>query len=152
MQLLSQFLLQVLIKEKWSPSHFEITNFQEHSSAEVALLLYMPISLQKPLQASLLHHHTPPTSHLYVASSCPRKKVMKILHKIIKPNNYYKITLQQIRCLKILPKSRVPVMVQWKRIWLGTTGLWVWSLASLSGLSIQCCHELWCRLQMQLGS
>ena len=29
---------------------------------------------------------------------------------------------------------------------------WVWSLASLCGLRIQRCHELWCRLQMQLGS
>ena len=30
--------------------------------------------------------------------------------------------------------------------------LWVQSLASFSGLRIQCCHELWCRSQMQLGS
>ena len=28
----------------------------------------------------------------------------------------------------------------------------VQSLASLSGLRIWCCHELWCRLQTQLGS
>ena len=28
----------------------------------------------------------------------------------------------------------------------------VGSLASLSGLMIQHCHELWCRSQMQLGS
>ena len=28
----------------------------------------------------------------------------------------------------------------------------VWSLASLSGLKIRHCHELWCRLQMRLGS
>ena len=28
----------------------------------------------------------------------------------------------------------------------------VQSLASLSGLRIWHCHELWCRLQMQLGS
>ena len=28
----------------------------------------------------------------------------------------------------------------------------VWSLASLSGLKIQCCPELWCRSQMQHGS
>ena len=28
--------------------------------------------------------------------------------------------------------------------------MWVQSLASLSGLGIQCCHELWCRLQTQL--
>ena len=26
------------------------------------------------------------------------------------------------------------------------------SLASLSGLRIWCCHELWCRLQTRLGS
>ena len=25
--------------------------------------------------------------------------------------------------------------------------MWVWSLASLSALRVQCCHELWCRLQ-----
>ena len=29
----------------------------------------------------------------------------------------------------------------------GTTKLKVWSLALLSGLGIQCCPELWCRLQ-----
>ena len=46
----------------------------------------------------------------------------------------------------------VPTVVQWKRIQLGTTRLWVRSLASLSGLSIWCCRELWCRSQMQLGS
>ena len=28
---------------------------------------------------------------------------------------------------------------------------WVWSLASLSVLRIQCCHELWCRSQAQLS-
>ena len=28
--------------------------------------------------------------------------------------------------------------------------VWVWSLASLSGLRIFCCRELWCRLQMRL--
>ena len=30
--------------------------------------------------------------------------------------------------------------------------LWLRSLALLSGLTIQHCRELWCRLQMQLGS
>ena len=29
---------------------------------------------------------------------------------------------------------------------------WVWSLALLSGLGIQRCRELWCRLQVQLRS
>ena len=30
--------------------------------------------------------------------------------------------------------------------------MWVWSLASLSGLRIWRCHKLWCRLQMWLRS
>ena len=29
---------------------------------------------------------------------------------------------------------------------------WVWFLALISGLRIQCCHELWYRLQIWLGS
>ena len=43
-------------------------------------------------------------------------------------------------------------MAQWKRIQLGTMRLWVRSLASLSGLRMQRCHELWCRSQMLLRS
>ena len=35
---------------------------------------------------------------------------------------------------------------------LVSLGKGVQSLASLSGLRIWCCHELWCRLQMRLGS
>ena len=46
----------------------------------------------------------------------------------------------------------VPVVVQQKRIQLGTMRLRVRSLASLSGLGVQHCHELWHRLQMWLGS
>ena len=44
----------------------------------------------------------------------------------------------------------------WIRFCCTTTGtskrFQVWSLASLSGLRIQCCHELWCRPQMRLRS
>ena len=43
-------------------------------------------------------------------------------------------------------------MAQRKRIRLGSMRLWVQSLASLSGLRIWRCHELWCRLQTRLGS
>ena len=46
-------------------------------------------------------------------------------------------------------KLGVPVMTQWKRVQLGTMRLC--SLASLSGLTIWHCHELWCRLQIWLG-
>ena len=46
----------------------------------------------------------------------------------------------------------VPVMVQQKQIRLGSMRLQVQSLASLGGLKIQGCCELWCRLQTRLGS
>ena len=45
-----------------------------------------------------------------------------------------------------------PVAVQWEQIRLGTMRLWVRSLALLRGVRIQRCRELWCRLQMRLGS
>ena len=43
-------------------------------------------------------------------------------------------------------------MAQWKQIQLGTMRLQVQSLASLSGLRILHCHELWYRWQTRLGS
>ena len=43
-------------------------------------------------------------------------------------------------------------MAQWKQIQLGTMRFRVQSLASLSGLRIQRCHELGCRSKMWLGS
>ena len=46
----------------------------------------------------------------------------------------------------------VPVMVRGKQIQLGTLRLQVRSLASLNGLRIQRCRELWCTLQTWLGS
>jgi len=46
----------------------------------------------------------------------------------------------------------VPVVAQWLWIRLGTMRLRVRSLHLLSGLTIQRCRELWCRLQMRLGS
>ena len=46
----------------------------------------------------------------------------------------------------------VPLVEQWKRIRLGNMVLWVWSLDLLSGLRIWLCRELWCSLQMWLGS
>ena len=40
----------------------------------------------------------------------------------------------------------LPVMMQWKRIQLGTMRLLVQPLASLSRLRIQHCHELRCKV------
>ena len=47
---------------------------------------------------------------------------------------------------------RVLIVAQQKRARLGTMRLQVRSRASLSGLRIPCCHELWRRSQMWLGS
>ena len=44
------------------------------------------------------------------------------------------------------------MVVQQKRVQLGTMRLWIQSLASLSGLRIRHCPELWCRSQTWLGS
>ena len=46
----------------------------------------------------------------------------------------------------------VPVGAQPLWMQIVSTRTRVWSLASLSGLKIQCCCGLWCRLQMRLGS
>ena len=43
-------------------------------------------------------------------------------------------------------------MVQRKQIFPGSTRMQVQSLALLRGLRTQCCHELWSKLQMWLGS
>ena len=51
-----------------------------------------------------------------------------------------------------MPYQGVPIMVQWIQILLGTMRLRVPSLASLSGLRMWCCHELWCSSQTRFGS
>ena len=54
--------------------------------------------------------------------------------------------------LKVEVLSRVPLVAQQKQIQLASLRTWVQSLASLSGLGIRRCHELWYSLQRQLGS
>ena len=49
-------------------------------------------------------------------------------------------------------KLGVPIVAQWKPIQLGTMRFRVRSLASINGLRIWCCHELWCRSQTRLRS
>ena len=53
---------------------------------------------------------------------------------------------------EMFPYFGVPVVAQRKQIQLETMRLRVGSLASLHGLRIRLCQELWCRLQMWLGS
>ena len=57
-----------------------------------------------------------------------------------------------VKSLKQKGDWGVPFMAQWKRTRLGSVRLRVRSLSSLSGLRIQRFRELWCRLQMGLGS
>ena len=61
-------------------------------------------------------------------------------------------TASQMDDIRIKRQGGAPIVAQQKQIQLGTMRLWVRSLASLSGLRIWRCHELWCRLQMRLGS
>ena len=49
-------------------------------------------------------------------------------------------------------QNGVPIVAQRKQIQLGIMRLYVQFLASLSGLRIQLCRELWYNLQMQLRS
>ena len=44
-----------------------------------------------------------------------------------------------------------PLWCRWKRIWLASMRVWVWSLTLLNGLRIQCFHELWHRGKSGLG-
>ena len=53
-------------------------------------------------------------------------------------------------CSNKLPQIGAPVVAQQKRIHLETMRLQVQYLASLSGLRIWRCHELWCRFQTRL--
>ena len=46
----------------------------------------------------------------------------------------------------------VPIVAQWERTPLVSMRMWVRSLVLLSGLRICCCCEMWCRIQMRLGS
>ena len=59
--------------------------------------------------------------------------------------------LSSMHSLKILELG-VPIMAQWKEIWLASMRTQVRSLASLNGLRIQRCQGLWCRSQTRLGS
>ena len=71
------------------------------------------------------------------------------------PTNQRKVTHPAAISLNFAfknPSLGVPVVVQWKWIWLVSMRTWVWSLASLSRLRIQHCRELWCRSQTRLGS
>ena len=58
--------------------------------------------------------------------------------------NYYQFnTSLMIYSKRVLPG--VPIVAQWKQIWLASMRAKVWSLALVSRLKIWHCCELWCR-------
>ena len=59
---------------------------------------------------------------------------------------------QKVEEAALITKIGVPIVAQWKQIQLRTMRFQVRSLASLSGLRIRHCHELWCGSQTRLGS
>ena len=82
----------------------------------------------------------------------------KIKSKKIEVMTYvcFKDTKKPSRCSWICviysKKAGVAIMAQQTRIQLVSMRMWVRSLASLTGLGIYHCSDLWCRLQMRLRS
>ena len=89
--------------------------------------------------------HVCPLSSLHwtvsMTTFCSRKRHYLYFPRILKIQT----------SLKKSPEG-VPIVAQWKRIQLETMKFRVRSLAVVSGLNIQCCHELWYRSQMWLRS
>ena len=65
---------------------------------------------------------------------------------------YFLLCIKSYLLISNFNNFRAPIVAQRKQIWLVSMRTHVPSLASLSGLRIQHCHELWYRLQTQLGS
>ena len=96
---------------------------------------------------------------------CPKKPPYALpLHPLLPSHpEYYIVGIMQyvafsywLLSLRIMhfrkKKSGVPIVAQWKWICRASMRTQVQHLASLRGLRIRHCHELWCKLQMRLGS
>ena len=71
---------------------------------------------------------------------------------LIKVHSFEKIHSLELQCLNLQQKNWSCIVAQWKRIQLVIMRMGVQSLGYLSESGIRCCHELWCRLKMPLGS
>ena len=94
------------------------------------------------------------TVRLTFATFKRRFRILKGLTLLSDGERAYKSEKFEVAMLAILNRCclGVPAVVQRKQIQLGTMRLGIWSLASLRGLTIQRCCELWCRLQTRLWS
>jgi len=86
---------------------------------------------------------------MHSVQSLPANSIMRKRLPLNKVPSWWNTTVSHN--FKML-KFGVPVMAQQKRIWLVSVRMQVWFLALFNGSRIQCCHELWCRLQTQLES
>ena len=124
-----------------------------HFSTAKVTLCYLDLYLStSPASCRLPTPHKMPilsTSHIFIGNSNIRfvKKKMPFWLFII--SAVWNIWLIENKWFYI---SGVPIMAQRKQIWLASMRTQFRSLASLSGLRIQRCCELWCRLQTQLRS
>ena len=83
----------------------------------------------------------------------PGKYLLVFLYSLnVKSISYFCIHKNVFLFVCFLNILGIPVMAQWKRIWLAGVKMQVQSLASFSGLRIWLSHELWCRSQMRLRS
>ena len=145
----------------WDPSH--ICDLH-HSSQQCWILNHWArpgIELMDTSQVlNPLNHNRKSSIHFLCLSTYASRSCSAYTY-IVTPITQIKITLHSIfktTCLlhflklwnsEFLLLNRTS-STSWIR--LVTMRLRVWSLASLSGLRIQPCRELWCRLQTRLGS
>ena len=111
-------------------------------------LLFLRLLCTSPwvtIQGSFLFYLLfPPLAFKYFASM--------LIPKWTTLQSFFMLCSPISNCLLKDQRKGVPVVAQWKRIWLISMSMWVRSLALLSGWGIQRCRELWCRSQMGLGS
>ena len=93
-------------------------------------------------------------SEIYACDYFRTYRLMHTYHSFFLPYCWLVIiSLQSIFILYIKNiVAGVPIVVQWKLIWLVSMEIQVQYLALLSGLSILHCYELWCRSQPRLRS
>ena len=83
----------------------------------------------------------------------PTLKLLIFILTCLLVNPFLKTVVLDLESYSHIKLSKgVPVVAQRKQIRLGTMRLRVRSLASLRGLKIWGCRELWCRSQTWLGS
>ena len=100
----------------------------------------------------ILHYHNSPAEESWTVE-CTQLVVPVTPTNLCPSAHYIKVSPRQHFSVEFKAMEwGVPIVAQQKRIWLTPMRMQVWSLALLSGLRIQHCHELSCRLQTWFGA